>query len=191
MSIMQFIPTRFWVTKGKGESDVSSLVAFDKVLIDAGIGHQNHILVSSVPPSIEIKPEIDHIRGITHVPVKNKKKILPPSSNVHVIRAKRLGTKGEINSASIALAKVIMDIDNRDSDFFLAYEKPGHDSEETIKAAKKGVSALVENRNAYLDKRWNDNGFKIVTETLEITKKYGACAVFVVFDPFTYKQRSE
>ncbi len=184
---MRFIPSRFWLTKGKGESDVSALVAFDKVLIEAGIGNQNHILVSSVPPKTEIQPVIDSFSGTTFIHVNNKKQMLPFSSNIHVVRAKRVGIKGEKITAAIALAKISMEIHKHKHSFFLAYEKSGKKSELIAEAAKKGVAALVENRKATLDTSWNDNGYKVISETLEITRNYGACGVFVVFDPYTYK----
>jgi arginine decarboxylase len=44
------IPTRFFVTSGKGINKTSELNAFDLALLQAGIGEQNLVSVSSVLP---------------------------------------------------------------------------------------------------------------------------------------------
>jgi arginine decarboxylase len=82
-------PTRFFVTSGKALSPVSELNAFDKALIDAGIGEQNLVLVSSILPV-----------GIKQV----EKKKLPQGAITFAVIAKQSGNEGEMISAGIAYA---------------------------------------------------------------------------------------
>jgi len=44
------MPKRFFVTSGKAASRVSDLNAFDEALLNAGIGEQNLVIVSSILP---------------------------------------------------------------------------------------------------------------------------------------------
>jgi hypothetical protein len=44
------VPTRFFVSSGKGINKTSELNAFDLALLQAGIGEQNLVSVSSVLP---------------------------------------------------------------------------------------------------------------------------------------------
>ncbi|MBY9000904.1 MAG: hypothetical protein KGD64_08330, partial [Candidatus Heimdallarchaeota archaeon] len=78
-------PTRFWLTQGNGESNVSKLSANDEAFIQSGIGYQNHVMVSSIPPSVEIQPRILSQKGVTYVPFKDDFKLIPPSSILYVV----------------------------------------------------------------------------------------------------------
>ncbi|RLG70511.1 MAG: pyruvoyl-dependent arginine decarboxylase [Methanobacteriota archaeon] len=81
------IPKRFFVTSGKAVSKVSDLNAFDKALLDAGIGEQNLVSVSSVLP-----------KGITQV----KRVSLPMGAITPCVLAQQRGSEGETISAGIA-----------------------------------------------------------------------------------------
>lgn len=48
--VFRFKPTKAWVTTGTGLSTTSKLNAFDKSLVDAGVGHLNLIEYSSILP---------------------------------------------------------------------------------------------------------------------------------------------
>ncbi len=80
-------PTRFFVTSGKGINKVSELNAFDLALLQAGIGEQNLVGVSSVLP-IGAR-QIDRIR-------------LPRGVITHCVLARMGGGEGEVVSAGIA-----------------------------------------------------------------------------------------
>lgn len=82
------LPTRFFTTCGQGTSSVAELNAFDQALIDAGIGEQNLVPVSSVlPESIERIERPDE---------------LPRGAITHCVLAEQRGTEGETISAGIA-----------------------------------------------------------------------------------------
>jgi arginine decarboxylase len=81
------IPTRFFVTSGKGINKTSELNAFDLALLQAGIGEQNLVSVSSVlPPGI---------RQIDPMPIKR-------GAITHCVLARYGGGEGEVISAGIA-----------------------------------------------------------------------------------------
>ncbi|MGQ0534967.1 MAG: pyruvoyl-dependent arginine decarboxylase [Methanobacteriota archaeon] len=81
------IPTKFFVTSGKAVSRVSDLNAFDEALLNAGIGEQNLVPVSSVLP-IGIK--------------KVARQTLPRGAITHCVLAQQRGAEGETISAGIA-----------------------------------------------------------------------------------------
>jgi arginine decarboxylase len=81
------IPTRFFVTSGKGINKVSDLNAFDLALLQAGIGEQNLVSVSSVLPI--------GIRQIERLPIAR-------GAITHTVLARMGGGEGEVISAGIA-----------------------------------------------------------------------------------------
>lgn len=83
------IPQRFFVTSGRSISEVSDLNAFDKALMNAGLGEQNLVQVSSVLPP-----------GIKKVNRQN----LPKGAIVFCVLAQMRGGEGETISAGIAYA---------------------------------------------------------------------------------------
>jgi arginine decarboxylase len=81
------VPSRFFTTSGSAVSEVSDLNSFDQALIDAGIGEQNLVPVSSVlPQGIEEVEPMDLERGAV----------------THCILAEERGTEGELISAGVA-----------------------------------------------------------------------------------------
>ncbi|MEW6070439.1 MAG: pyruvoyl-dependent arginine decarboxylase [Candidatus Thermoplasmatota archaeon] len=83
------VPTKFFVTSGKAISRVTDLNAFDKALLNAGIGEQNIISVSSILSGT-----------IKQVP----KRKLPTGALLHCVLAQMRGSEGETISAGIAYA---------------------------------------------------------------------------------------
>ena len=81
------IPQKFFVTSGRAISEVTDLNAFDRALINAGIGEQNIVDVSSVLPV-----------GIKQV---NRQK-LPMGAIIHCVLAQMRGGEGETIAAGIA-----------------------------------------------------------------------------------------
>ncbi|MBS7611347.1 pyruvoyl-dependent arginine decarboxylase [Candidatus Bathyarchaeota archaeon] len=83
------IPRKFFVTAGRGLSKVSKLNAFDRALIDAGIGNCNLVPVSSILPSGAEECEVRDISA---------------GSIVFVVMARMDGSEGEKLGAGIAWA---------------------------------------------------------------------------------------
>jgi pyruvoyl-dependent arginine decarboxylase (PvlArgDC) len=183
------LPTRFWLTTGKGESKNSKLESIDAAFMDAGVGYQNHVTVSSIPPLEEINPQINKTEGITHILVDNKLKILPLSSIIHVVKSMNVGKKGESIACCIALAKVKVEVGGKHEDCILAFEAKGTTLKEVEESALKGVSKMEEHRAGKIQEIWGDTGYKLIGSELEVSNQFGCVVAFVVFDPFTYKKR--
>ena len=81
------VPSRFFVTSGKGINKTSELNAFDLALLQAGIGEQNLVSVSSVLPI--------GIRQVERVPISR-------GAITHAVLARHAGGEGEVISAGIA-----------------------------------------------------------------------------------------
>lgn len=182
------LPTRFWLTVGKGESENSKLEAIDAAFMDAGVGYQNHVTVSSIPPLEEIYPQIDRKKGITYITVESKPKLLPLSSIIHVVKSISVGKKGERISCSIALAKATVTIADNTEECILAYESQGTSQNEAEEAALKGVKKMIEHREGKIQEIWGDSGYKLISIDLLIRNNFGCVVAFVVFDPFTYEK---
>jgi arginine decarboxylase len=80
-------PTRFFVTSGKGINKTSELNAFDLALLEAGIGEQNLVSVSSVLPI-----------GARQV----DRQKLARGAITHCVLSRYGGGEGEVISAGIA-----------------------------------------------------------------------------------------
>jgi len=81
------VPTRFFVTSGKGINKTSELNAFDLALLQAGIGDCNLVSVSSVLPI--------GIRQVDRGPIAR-------GAITHAVLARYSGGDGEVISAGIA-----------------------------------------------------------------------------------------
>ena len=81
------VPSRFFVTSGKGINKTSELNAFDLALLQAGIGEQNLVSVSSVLPI--------GVRQVDREPI-------PRGAITHGVLARHAGGEGEVISAGIA-----------------------------------------------------------------------------------------
>jgi len=81
------VPSRFFVTSGKGINKTSELNAFDLALLQAGIGEQNLVSVSSVLP-VGIR-QVDRTR-------------IARGAITHCVLARHAGGEGEVISAGIA-----------------------------------------------------------------------------------------
>jgi arginine decarboxylase len=81
------VPSRFFVTSGKGINKTSELNAFDLALLQAGIGEQNLVSVSSVLPT--------GIRQVDRVRIAR-------GAITHCVLSRHAGGEGEVISAGIA-----------------------------------------------------------------------------------------
>ncbi len=86
---MELVPSKFFITHSSAVSPTSDLNAFDKALINAGIGEQNLVSVSSVIPIGAEKIE----------PCE-----MPMGAVTHCVLAQMRGTEGETIAAGIAYA---------------------------------------------------------------------------------------
>jgi arginine decarboxylase len=84
---MNLVPSEFFVTSGSAISPTSSLNAFDVALINAGIGEQNLVSVSSVIPEKAV-----------YVGIKK----MPMGAVTHCVLAQMRGSEGETISAGSA-----------------------------------------------------------------------------------------
>ena len=180
-------PTRFWLVSGTGESDNSLLNSIDNAYINSGIGYQNHVIISSIPPALEIFPRIEQEKGITFVPLNGDWKMIPLAEVIYVVRAQETGLKGEILASSISLMKVILDLEEEQQTCILAFESTGNNLEETKMASILGVKTMTKQRNVQIDVNWGDQGLKSITSSIHVKSKFGCSVSFVVFDPFTCK----
>ncbi len=80
-------PKKFFVTSGRAVSRVSDLNAFDEALLNAGIGEQNLVYVSSILP-IGVK--------------QTRRANLEMGAITHCVLARQTGSEGETISAGIA-----------------------------------------------------------------------------------------
>lgn len=182
------LPTRFWLTTGIGQSKSSGLEAIDSAFMEAGIGYQNHVTVSSIPPKEEIYPKIDSEKGITYVPINGELKLLPFSSIIHVVRSMNKGNKGDKIACSIALTKIETNVDGSPQKCFLAFEAQNPSLSKAEKRALVGVKKMVELRAGRVQEDWGTSGYKLVSSSLQVEKQFGCVVAFIVFDPFTYEQ---
>ena len=86
---MELVPSKFFITHSSAVSPTSDLNAFDKALINAGIGEQNLVSVSSVIP----------IGAEMIEPCE-----MPMGAVTHCVLAQMRGTEGETIAAGIAYA---------------------------------------------------------------------------------------
>ncbi len=182
-------PTRFWLTAGIGESNGSKLEAIDLAFHNSGLGYQNLVVVSSIPPINEISPKIDSQKGTTYILCNNEWKLLPLSSVIHVVQAINTGKTGEELASCIALAKISVEINDITEKCMLAYEEIGSDLNQTEQQAIQGVRTMIKHRQGVIDKSWGESGFKLISSFLNVKKKFGCSVAFVVFDSFTYQSR--
>ncbi|MHA1954424.1 MAG: pyruvoyl-dependent arginine decarboxylase [Candidatus Heimdallarchaeaceae archaeon] len=182
------LPTRFWLSSGIGQSERSELEAIDSAFMKAGIGYQNHVTVSSIPPIVEIYPKIDSEKGITHVLINGELKLLPFSSILHVVRSMNKGNKGDKIACSIALTMIETDVDGYSQKCVLAFEAQNSSLSIAEGDAQRGVKKMIELRAGRVQKDWGKSGYKLVSSSLQIEKQFGCVVAFVVLDPFTYEQ---
>lgn len=150
------IPTKFFVTSGEAISKVSELNAFDQALINAGIGEQNLISVSSVLPI-----------GIKQV----ERQKLPTGAIIHCVLAQQRGNEGEMISAGIAYAFRL------DGQGGYVAEGHMHGTQKNLKEFLKWkIEEMAALRGTQLDK------INYKTQELSIPMdNYGTCLAALVF----------
>jgi len=119
------VPKYFFITSGKALSRVSKLNAFDRALLNAGLGNYNLVQVSSIVPP--------HAKLIE--PVK-----LPIGSIVFVVMARMDGDPNDEISAGIAWAK----IKSEDGTEGFGVLVEGHGNEEKDTLVKKLTGMCID-----------------------------------------------
>jgi Uncharacterized conserved protein len=156
---LELIPSKYFVTCGTAVSDVSDLNAFDKALIEAGIGEQNLLCVSSVIPD-----------GAKLIEPRE----LPMGAVTHCVLAQMRGSEGEMISAGIAYA---LRKDGRGG-----YVAEGHlyGSERSLRDVLKWkMEEMGRIRNVEL------NEIQFASTEMSIPKDhYGACIAALVFTDY-------
>ncbi len=152
---MYLIPKKYFVTSGCAISSVSGLNAFDQALMEAGIGEQNLVPVSSVIP-----------KDAKEIPIRS----LPMGAITHCVLAQMRGGAGEMIAAGIAYG-------NRD-------DGGGYIAEGYLHGTEKALWEVLASRMKEMAKL-RDFEFEEVfyrTEELSIPMShYGACVAALVF----------
>ena len=156
---MNLIPSKFFITSSSAVSTISGLNAFDRALIDAGIGEQNLVSVSSVIPI-----------GAEQI----DRKEMPMGAVTHCVLAQMRGTEGEMISAGIAYA-----FRNDGKGGYVA-EGHMHGSKESL---KNDLQWKMEEMSRIRGVELGSIGF--VIEELEIpVDNYGCCLAALVFTDY-------
>jgi len=153
---MYLLPKKFFVTSGRAESMISDLNAFDKALINAGIGEQNLVSVSSVIPE-----------GARQVPQRQ----LPMGAITHCVLAQMRGSEGEMIAAGIAYA-------------YRKDGKGGYVAEGHLHGTKKALREVLEWKMEEMAKLRNLEFGPIHYKIEELSipmDHYGACVAALVF----------
>jgi len=150
------LPKKFFVTSGKAVSKVSDLNAFDEALLNAGIGEQNLVSVSSVLPI-----------GVIQV----KRKELPMGAITHCVLAQQRGGEGEMIAAGIAYGFR--------TDGLGGYVAEGH-----IHGTKEALKEVLEWKMGEMAKlrgvRFKSLNYRIEEVSIPMDH-YGACLAALVF----------
>lgn len=156
------VPSKFWLVVGNGESDLSSLNAFDAALLNAGIGHLNLIRYSSIlPENASISPP----------PVD-----ILPGSRTGAILAVAEGAQGDIISSGIAFGKV-----ESITPHYIVFE--AHGNFDRIELQRRLQMMIVE---ALSLRNSEESRVFMKVNGLEVTREFGCSIVAVVFDPTVY-----
>jgi len=150
------LPKKFFVSSGKAVSKISDLNAFDEALLNAGIGEQNLVSVSSVLPI-----------GVMQV----KRKELPMGAITHCVLAQQRGGEGEMIAAGIAYGFR--------TDGLGGYVAEGH-----IHGTKEALKEVLEWKMGEMAKlrgvRFKSLNYKIEEVSIPMDH-YGACLAALVF----------
>jgi len=150
------LPKHFFVTAGRATSKVSELNAFDQALLNAGIGEQNIVSVSStLPQGIKRIPPCDITRGAI----------------VFCVLAQEKGNEGETISAGIAYGF-------RDDD------EGGYVAEGHLKGDKKSLKEILrwklDEMAKLRDVEIRRANYKIINLTVPFDH-YGSCIAALVY----------
>ena len=182
------IPTRFWMTKGVGIAD-DPLSAYDAALYDAGLGNQNIVTVSSVPPPTMIDVRISE--GCTEVPVETgsgiEYKQLPRSAVIFVVQAKSIGTGTRVATVSLGWHHSRSGMEEG----IFAVEDNGTDSvDDSLARNTVRLQQMMKSRKVEPVMENGEPKFIHLAVEVDAGDRIGAALSLAVFDPFTFKPLS-
>ncbi|MGI6471586.1 MAG: pyruvoyl-dependent arginine decarboxylase [Candidatus Methanomethylophilaceae archaeon] len=156
---MNLTPSKFFVASGSATSPVSSLNAFDRALMNAEIGEQNLVCVSSVIP-------------VNAKLTENRK--LPMGAVTHCVLAQMRGVEGETISAGIAYVM------RKDGHGGYVAEGHLHGSKDSLEEELRSkMEEMGRMRGVELGE------IVFVVEELKIPKgEYGCCVAALVFTEY-------
>jgi len=166
------IPSKFFITKGKGESNFGYYPgAIDKALKAAGIHNQNLIFYTSILP-----PNAKRIE---------RPKDLPYGAVLETISAIATGRKGERTTAALIVAWVL-NKRNHKKVCGLVAEYHGN---KTKRSARKYLLGVIKEM---FESRFDAGEYSLKVEDIIIEsfvpkKKFGASIVSICFTEFTEK----
>lgn len=160
-----FLPKKYFIVKGVGLSERSTLNAFDKALMNAGIAEYNLVPVSSIIPSEAVM--LDN-------PIKFK-----PGTIVFTIMARIDGVGETLLSAGVGVAKVVRSDGFR---YGFVVESYGNCNEDELKSEiMYKLEGMAEVRNVKIEE------VKVETVHLKVPKGYyGSAIAAVIFSPPSY-----
>ena len=156
---MELVPSKFFITHSSAVSPTSDLNAFDKALINAGIGEQNLVSVSSVIPIGAEKIE----------PCE-----MPMGAVTHCVLAQMRGTEGEMISAGIAYGF------RKDGKGGYVAEGHLHGSKESL---KKDLQWKMDEMARLRGIEFETIGFVIEEQEIPVDN-YGCCVAALVFTEY-------
>lgn len=164
------IPCKFFITKGRGESDFGYYPgAVDKALKDAGIHNQNLVFYTSILP-----PNATRIE---------KPKALPYGAVLETISAIATGKKGERTTAALIIAWVLKK-GTRKKMCGLVAEYHGNKTERNVrKYLLKVIKEMFESR--FDTSKYSLEVEDIIIESFVPKKKFGASIVSICFTEFS------
>ena len=156
---MQLVPKKYFITSGRSTSDISSLNAFDRALMDAGISEQNLVAVSSVIPDGAVR--IDPVD-------------LPMGAVTHCVISQIRGNDEEMISAGIAYA-------------YRKDGKGGYVAEGHLHGTAEGLRSELEKKMKEMSKIRNTafgETFFAIEEMKIPAGMYGCCIAALVFTEY-------
>lgn len=185
LAVGSMIPTRFWITKGTGIAE-DTLTAYDQALYDAGVGCQNIVTVSSVPPVEQIRVRVQ--KGSTLIPMpmlgdRIEFRKVPRSTILFAVQALSVGSSDRIATVSIGRYE---SADGTPA--VLAVEDEGTDS--IMESQKRATNCLREMMRCRGILGVDSPDFERervqhASSIVQAGEKTGAALALVVFDPFT------
>lgn len=163
-----FLPKKFFVTSGKGES-VTSLNAFDVALIDAGIDQCNLVLVSSILP-----PDAVHI--------SNPIPAITPGAITFTVLARMDGEHGDTIGAGLGWAIGIRD--NQMKMGIVAEDYGFKNHKDVEHATKTKLDEMASVRNLKVIEQ------SIKVESMEVHNNHGCVLVALIFVPWIIEEGS-
>lgn len=163
-----FLPKKFFVVSGKGES-VTSLNAFDTALIDAGIDQCNLVLISSILP-----PDAVYI--------SNPIPAITPGTITYTVLSRMDGEHEETIGAGLGWALGIRDNEMKMGIVAEDYGFKNHKDVERTTKTKLEEMARVRNLKVI------EQSIKV--ESMKVHKNYGCVLVALIFVPWTIEEGS-